>query len=781
MYKIINFILRYRLTVLITFSILTIFLAYRGVWVPMSYEYAQMLPQSDSESITYQEFKKQFEEDGAIFFIGFKDSAIFRLNHYNEFSKLKDSIRKIEGVKLVLSFQDILLLKKDTISKKFFLKKLFSDSLSQEKIDSLFKVMKSLLFYKDFLFTDSHAYVLLIYISNEFLNSIKRNEILSRIEKYCQLFSDKTGVTLHFSGMPYIRTMITELAKIDIKRFTIWAFLLVMILLLIFFRSIRITVISLIIVLAGVAWTLGLMDILGFKITILSGVLPVIIIIIGIENAVYLIIRYHQEVTCHKNQALALVNVLKRTGLAIFLANLTTAIGFGSFMVAPSVLFREFGLIAFTSILSIFLLTIVLIPVLFSYFPLPLPRHMHHLSFKWRNKFEDFILRVIEERKKIIYLSFSVIGLISVVGIFLIQNRSSMLDDVPQDHRMLKDFVFFEENFSGVLPMEITIDTKKKKGIFSLSTLRRIDSLQSYISSFQGVSRPISVVDVVKYAKQAFYQGDSSMYELPNDYEKGFILSYLPNLNNKKENNTHIIKSFIDSSYQIVRISFRLKNLTTPQIKAIKDSIAGKMKQLFPEEKYTCRITGASVVFEKGTRYLVDNLFYSVVLTIIVITILMFFLFRDYRLILIIMIANIFPLVFTAGFMGYTGIPLKPSTIIIYSIALGIAIDSAIQLLSRFRQHLRSHLYDMKTSLKNALRETSPGMIYSGIVLMSGFFIFVFSFFGGTRILGYLVTVTLLMAILSNLMLLPSLILSYEKYISRKAIEDSMLELEENE
>lgn len=780
MHKIINFILRYRLTVLILLGLLTVFFAYRGLRVPMSYEYAQMLPQTDRESIIYQEFKRQFEEDGAIFFVGFRDTALSQIEHFKAFAVLQDSIKNIKGVKLVLSFRDILLLGKDTVSKKFFLAKLFNiDSLEQKTLDSLFLKMRTLLFYRDFLFTNNHDYVLLIYISNEYLNSVKRNEILSKIEKYCQYFSEKTGTSLHFSGMPYIRTMITELAKVDIKRFTIAAFLLVTVILLAFFRSVRITAISLIIVLAGVAWTLGLMDILGFKITILSGVLPVIIIIIGIENAVYLIIRYHQEIIAHGNQALALVNVLKRTGLAIFLANLTTAIGFGSFMVAPSVLFREFGLIAFISILSIFLLTILLIPVLFSYFPAPLPRHMHHLSFKWRKKFEGFILRVVENKRKLVYWVFSIVGLAGIAGIFLIQNRSSMLDDVPQDHQLLKDFAFFEENFSGVLPMEITVDTKKKKGVFSLSTLRRIDSLQSYISSFQGVSRPLSVVDLVKYAKQAFYHGDTTMYELPNDYEKGFVLSYLPDLNKKESNN--IIKSFIDSSYQVVRISLRLKNLTTPQIKAIKDSIANKMKKIFPEERYSWNITGASVVFEKGTRYLVDNLFYSVFLTIIVITVLMFFLFRDYRLILIIMVANIFPLIFTAGFMGYAGIPLKPSTIIVYSIALGISIDSAIQLLSRFRQHLRSHLYDMKTSLIKALSEISPGMIYSGIVLMSGFIIFVFSFFGGTRVLGYLVTVTLLVAILSNLILLPSLILSYEKFISRKAIENSMLELEDNE
>ena len=780
MHKIINFILRYRGITLALIILLTAFFSYRGLRVPMSYEYAQLLPPSDSESIVYQQFKKQFEEDGAVFFIGFKDSNIKKVKNLKAFLNLTNEIKKVEGVKGVLSFHDIRLLKKDTIQKKFSLVKLFTDSnLTQQKVDSLFQVLHGTIFYRDFLFTQQDAYALLIYIDNNYLNSARRNILLNKIHEITQEFSNKTGIQCHYSGMPYIRTMITDLAKIDIKRFTLWALILVFVLLLLFFRSLRISVISLILVLIAIAWSLGIMDILGFKITILSGVLPVIIVLISIENTVYLITRYHQEIVRHQNQALALVNIIKKTGLALFLANLTTAIGFGSFMVAPSNLFKEFGLVAFLSILFIFLLTLFLIPILFSYFPIPKDRHLKHLSFSLKILSEKTILHSIEHKKRLIYAIAAVFGIAGIIGFFLIQNRSSMIDDIPRGHNMISDLKFFEDNFKGVLPFEITIDTKKKKGIFSLSTLQRVDSLQNFAKKYDDViSRPLSVVDVIKYARQTFYGGDSSMYDLPNEHDKGFILSYMTSLKKKDEKN-NFLKTFVDTNYQIIRVNFRLKNVSTPEIKRIKNDFLSEMQKLFPAQKYEYHITGAPVVFEKGTRYLLDNLIYSVILTIVIITLLMFILFKDGRLILIIMVANVLPLLVTAGMMGYLNVPLKPSTIIVFSISLGISIDSAIQLLSRFRQELRSHRYGMKTSLLNAVKETLPGMIYSGIVLILGFFIFIFSLFGGTQVLGYLVTATLFFAILSNMFLLPSLILSYEKYISRKAIEEAKIELDE--
>ncbi|HCB61054.1 MAG: hypothetical protein A2W93_07060 [Bacteroidetes bacterium GWF2_43_63] len=782
--RIVGYILRRRALNLTIIGLLTVFMAYQASKVEMSYEYAQMLPLSDSTSIIYQDFKKQFEEDGSVLFVGIKDDKLKQLDVFNAWCDLSHDLKNIKGVGEVMSIANCLDLQKDTAAKKFKLVKLFEKNpASQAELDSILAKAYSLPFYDEMLFSKKNGTnVMMVYIDKKVLNSKERENVLEDIKAPIVEFGLKHDIEMHFSGMPYIRTSISKLVQQELKIFIILALIVASIILLVFFRSFKALVFSITVVIIGVIWAMGSMVLFGFNITILSGVIPPILIIIGIENCIYLITKYHYEFAQHGNQAKSLSRVVQRVGFATLLTNATTAVGFGSFMVTSNPIMVEFGIIACVSILLEFLFTLILIPTMYSLFPPPKGRHIKHLDFTWMNGITRFVLNTVQYQRRVVLVVVVILLGAATYGVTQIENKGSVVDDIPKGDKLYTDMLFFEENMGGVLPLEVTIDTRKNKGVLNLNTLRKIDQFQNELKEIPAISKPLSVVEIVKFAKQSFFNGKPDMYSLPNDNEKAFILSYLPDFDdNKGGKSNSILTNFIDTNYQVARISLRLKNVYTPEIKQIKDSLETKLSRIFPAEKYKTVVTGSAVVFEKGSNYLVSNLYGSLALAVVIIAGLIYLLFSNVKMVFIAMATNLIPLFVTAGLMGFLNIDLKPSTIIIYSIALGIAVDAAIQFLSRYRHQLKISDWNIKESVLHALRETTNGMVFSGIVLVLGFGVFVFSRFGGTASLGYLIGFTLLVALFSNLIILPSLILYMDKLIKNKEASKPLFEVDEDD
>jgi predicted RND superfamily exporter protein len=373
-----------------------------------------------------------------------------------------------------------------------------------------------------------------------------------------------------------------------------------------------------------------------------------------------------------------------------------------------------------------------------------------------------------------VYIVLGVIIVGAAIGVTRLTTSGRIVDDIPQRDVLYQDLMFFEENFKGIMPLEISIDTKRKKGVLTLSTLRKIDRLQDSIGKYPELAKPLSIVEVVKSAKQSFYGRDPQFYELPSASELTFMGSYIPDMKSKKRT---LIKNFIDTNFQITRVSVQMANVGTKDIMRIRDNLQTQVDSIFDPEKYDVTITGTSIIFMKGTGFLITHLFESIIIAIIGIAILLAFLFSSFRMILISLIPNLIPQLITASLMGYLGIPIKPSTILIFSIAFGISVDNSIQFLSRYRLQLKQSNRNIPYSVITALQETGYSMIYSSIVLFFGFAIFMLSKFGGTQALGFLVSITLLVAGLLNLFILPSLILSLDKWSTTRAFEEPILEI----
>ena len=546
--------------------------------------------------------------------------------------------------------------------------------------------------------------------------------------------------------------------------FVIAAGLVTTLIFFLFFRSYRATFISMVVVVIGVMWAFGILGLLGFEITVLTALIPPIVIVIGVPNCIFLINKYQQEVQKHGNQARSLQRVITKIGNATLMTNMTTALGFATFTLTSSKLLIEFGLVASINIMLIFILSLFVIPIIYSYMSLPKQKHLAHLNRTWMNGFINWMERVVRHKRISVYFISVIALMMSIIGIYQIKLSGTIIDDLPKKASFFKDIRFFEDQMSGIMPVEVMIDTRRKNGATQLSTLNRIEKLATYVRGVPELSEPLSIAHIAKYSKQTYYNGNPLYFKMPTRQEFSFIGSYVKN----SLSGGGIAESLIDSTGQYIRLSTMLKDVNTERMEEIESDLLQTIAQLFPEEKYDTQLTGKALGYLKGTRFLVRNLVVSLSLAIFLIALFMAYTFRSFRMILISLIPNIIPLILTAGMMGFLGIPIKPSTILVFSVAFGISVDDTIHFLVKYRQELETNKWKIKKSVYLALRETGVSMFYTSIVLFFGFSVFMISSYGGTVALGGLVSATLLFAMLANLILLPSLLLSLEESIANK-------------
>lgn len=777
----VRFILRNRLGNLIAIGIITLFMGYKALEVNLSYEMIQMLPDSDTTSVAYDKFKKTFGQDGAVLFIGIKDEKLFTLEEFNDWLDLTENLKKVDGVQEVLSIGKLYTLEKNDSTRKFDFRPLLKDKpQTQEELDSIREVIYNLPFYDGLIINkETHATLMMLTLDKARLNNKSRLELVKDIEDVVETFSSKHNIQVHFSGMPYIRTKTMKMVQSELMLFMLLSMAIASIALFLFFRSFKAVLFPMLIVIISVIWSMGTLGIMGYEITILTGIIPPLLIIIGVENCIFLLNKYHHEYREHGNKVKALSRVVVRTGNATFLTNLTTATGFAAFIITGNKLLVQFGIVASINIMVVFVLSIFLIPILYSYLAPPELRHIKHLNNKYTTGIIEKVVYLVQNHRKKIYITAIATVIIGAIGVSKLKTTGNVVDDIPHSHPMYKDLLFFEEEFKGILPFEISIDTRRPRGVMQMSTIQKISDLQDTLASYPEFAKPLSVAELVKFSKQAFYNGDPEMYGIPNSQERNFIMQYMPSMKSGKKT---ILDSFVDTAMSKTRISVQMANIGTRDIQRIKDDLQPKIDSIFSPDKYDVELTGTSIVFLKGTDYLVNNLITSLILAVIVIGILLGLLFTSFKMVAVSMIPNLLPQLMTASLMGFLAISIKPSTILIFSIALGISVDNAIHFLSRYRLALKHNNWDIKVSVLSALRETGFSMVYSSIVLFLGFSIFTLSTFGGTQSMGFLISFTLLIAMFSNLLILPSLLLSLDRLLTTRQFEEPLIELfEENE
>lgn len=736
-------------------------MAYQGRKVELLYDFVKLVPTDDPEMVYFQQFLKTFGEDGNIMVVGLKDSTIYNLDKFAKLYQLNKEIGDLEGINEVISIPNLKYIYKNEDLKKFEYKSLFPQlPPDQPTLDSLIIFAKSIKLYDGQIWNpQTGAMMLAIAIDKKYFASYRREDLIANIIKKSEQFSQKTQVAVHFSGVPYIRTIIAKSIREELSIFLALSLGVTIIVLFLFFRSWQPVVFPVILIGMVVIWTTGLLGLFGYKMTVLTGLLPPILVVIGIPNSVYILTKFHQECIRKGDKIKALISVISKLGVVTLITNATTAIGFVTLTTAQISILQEFGLVAAINIMATFIISLIYLPAVFSYLPMPSTKNVEHLNFSFMKKILEGIALLVTGHRKKIYLTVSVLAVISVFGMWKIKAVSYMVDDLPNTSKIIQDLRFLETNFKGVMPLEIIVDTGKPKSLRRPEILAKIDSFQNYLQTIPYITPPISVVTLLKAANQSYFNGNPADFQLPSRRELPFVQRYIP----KEGTITTMTNALIDTSGQNVRISLKVADLGSARMDSLVDKhIEPQAKAIFEAEAMKVSITGTTLIFMKGNEYLISNLKQSLMLAIFLIGCIIAFLFRNIRIMFISVITNILPLLVTAGLMGYFGVPLKPSTALVFSITFGIAVDDSIHYLARYRQELWAHNFNVLEAVKLAIKETGTSMIYTSFVLFAGFVIFIASDFGGTIALGALTSTTLLIAMLTSLIVLPSLLITFD-------------------
>jgi len=775
-----RFIIRFKWILLFVLLASTAFMAYQASGVKMSYEFTKAIPDDNPKYQSYQAFRKQFGEDGNLLVVGIQTDKLFTAELFNEYAAHIRKVKEIAGVEDILSIPEATNLVRAPNEEKLLAVPVFPEGpLTQAELDSSRQVFFSLPFYRGLLYNpETSTWLAGMRINKDVMNSKERNRVVKEILDVWDEFGKKNSLEMHYSGLPLIRTNMATKIAAEMEWFLLGSFLLSALILWLFFRSFGATALSLVVVLIGVIWSLGTMNLFGYRITILNGLIPPLIVVIGIPNCIYFLNKYHTAFNSVSAQPgfegnrkiAALTEMISRMGIVTLFCNITAAIGFAVFGLTRSAVLKEFGVVAGISIIALFFISLIFIPAVLSLLPAPKERHTRYLENRWMLAVLDQLEVWSLHHRKLIYTVTTVMVLVAVAGMFRLRSEGYIVDDLPKTDRIYTDLKFFEKHFTGVMPLEIVVDTKRKYGlrINPLQTFAKIDSLSEYITTKPEFARPLSIVEGLKFARQAYYNGDSATYGLPNAFDISFLQQYLnmrgDGSDGAKQNNfTRIVRSFMDSNSQKTRISVNMADVGSKRMPELIDDISQRSDQLFDTARYHVEFTGTSITFLEGSAFIINGLKESLFWAFLLIALCMLYLFRSLKILICSLVPNVIPLIITAGVMGWTGVAIKPSTVLIFSVALGIAIDVTIRFLVNYKQELTLGKKSAGETVIETIHTTGISIIYTSLVLIAGFVIFCFSGFGGTQALGWLTSLTLVLATLTNLVLLPVLLLSLKK------------------
>ncbi len=756
--KLSDVILKNRVIFIVLFVGITIFMGWQATKIKLSFAGAKILPLTDSVFVKYNAFKKQFGEDGNMVVLGIQSDKIFTKDTYNHWAELSNELSKLNGIKGVLSVGKLFELQKDTVNQRFMVRPIPGGPVKTDaEMDSLRHTISGLSFYDGLLINrQTNATLMAVSFDPKILNTADRNPTLKAIEEKARAFAKRENIDVHISGLPYIRTATSKLVSNEFVLFLGLSILISAIILVAFFRNVASVLVPILVVVMGVIWSIGTLVLFGYEITILTGLIPPLIVIIGIPNSILLLNKYRNEIAKHGDKKLAWDVTLETISETTLIANVTAAIGFGVLCFTGSELLIQFGGVAALNVMFTWLMSLCLIPAVFSFLKAPNVKaeseHKPNLIDKILAKINFWVLY----KRKAIYLATIVISAIALIGALKVKINGFVVDDLPQSSTILRDLRFFEKNFEGILPLEIAVDTKRKNGIMSLSTLNRIEKMEKMIAAYPEFSKSISLNAGLKYATQAFYNGDTSFYRLPTEFEKNFILIYAAN-SGKGDGN--MLTNFVDKDKQRARISFQMADIGSARLDNLLEEIKPRIDSILSPKRFDVTLTGSSIIFSKGTNYMLTHLFESISIAIVLISLIRLLQFRSLKIMFISLLPNIIPLLITAGLMGFFNLSLKPSTILIFTIAFGLASDQTIYFLTRYQQELAKTGANIADTISLTIKETGISMVHIALVLFFGFGIFTASTFGGTVILGFLLSITLLVALIFNLTLLPALML----------------------
>lgn len=732
---------------------------------------------SDSKAMQdFQTASAVFGKSETILYVVFEDVDPFDPAFLHRLDTLGRRIAGYDGVQNVLSLASVPYLTRE--EDRLVPQPLYTPDLPAEALRA--RIESQPFLQGVLLAEDGRTTLMMVRIEPAFNDTPERVDLVERIAAHVEALPGDAAL----AGFPYLRTQYARRVTAESPTFTVLALLISLLFLFVTFRAWRAVVLPTLIVLLGIVWTFGLIALFGHTVNIVTAVLPALIVIIGMANAIHLTTKFYDQYALYRSRRKALEQTIRTVGLATFLTCFTTAIGFGVLVFSGSRLLVAFGIFAAAGIMLLYVLSITLIP--YAYLRLR-PPPLEAAALATHDRFAGFFERkavfVRRHSLAIVVVSTLLVG-VGVVGATRISSDIYVFSDFYRDDPLRRDLATFEEHFGGVLPMEVVIASETPGRFRSLGAMRRLETLQRELGGLDSVGTTLSAVSLVKLANQAYFGGHPATYRLPSSYELPFLQNALKSLIGRESEHRLVenLPLFVDSTFSTTRIFLGVEDIGTTAMNALSDSVQARTARLFPEDEYTSFVTGTAVMSTRSGESLVRNLIVSLAFALLIISVLMALLFRSARLTVISLIPNVIPLLIVGGAMGFTGIALKPSTALIFSLAFGIAVDDTIHFLAKYRL-LRDAGMTRDDAIRTTLSETGKAILFTSFVLMGGFLVFTLSSFGGTVNMGALTALTLGTALVANLLLLPALLYRFgpeehltTPFVSRNGVPDQAAE-----
>ncbi len=748
-----NRIKKYIWSVIIVFTLITGFLGYHISNIRFDYNFENFFPADDEDTDFFFEYRNNFSSDNDFLLISVEsENGIFNrsfLEKVERFSSELSTIKHVESVHSITNEEELFIFPGGTSTSKPYID--FNDFDPSRDSTRIFKNAELIN-----TFVAANGKVLCIFLKHEDYLSKKKSdgliEDINAATKKVELENVRiAGRTI--GQAYYINKMIVELTL-----FVGLSVFLIILFLVIAFKSIWGVIIPQVVIVSSMVWVVGGMGFFDEPMNIILTVLPSIMFVVGMSDVIHLVSRYLDALRDEKDVLTAIKVAVREVGFATLLTSITTAIGFFSLYFVRVQPIQIFGIIMGIGVLVAFVLTFLVLPVLFYLFPGPKFVRNSTKEHFWKKYLERGFIFILRKRRGILIVSV-IVAAVSIFGMLKVETNNLMMDDLKPTVQLKKDFVFFDENFGGIRPYELAITIKDTtKNVWDKEVLQTLDSVEMYLENTFGVTVKTSLVKAMKTLNRASHAGNPNEYQLPNTSSK--IRSFRRNL--RIANQGQFLRMFVDSTEQITRISGGIGDIGNQEVAAKDKAFREFLKQHDLNGAIEYKTTGTAYLLDKNMRYLAVSLVKGLGVSILIVALIIALVHRSWIIMLISVIANVLPLLFIAGFMGYVGIELKTSTSIIFTIAFGIAVDDTIHFLGKFKYELmkgKGKLY----ALKRTYMTTGKAMILTTLILSSGFLLLVFSSFLGTFYMGLLLCITFLVALIADLTLLPVLLLIFYK------------------
>ena len=712
----------------------------------------QMFPENDPERDKYDQFRSEFSrEDDKFLLIYSCDDPLSREN-IKKLSIIDELINKIVGIQQTTSLSNI------QENDEF----LFDEALDDSTWEAHKEMVLDHPLYTNLVISeDGKSGAIFVDMKDDVNNQTLRENLFKEIDRGLEIHG--RDWEWYEAGIPVLRTRYVELVSKERSIFIPLGGLVVVLILFFVFRQVNCVVLPMTSIFITLIWVSALMAYLGITINLISYLTYILILIIGCSNCIHILMKYHECIEQEKNIKFAVRRVIKELGGALFLTSLTTAVGFFSLMMTNIRITQEFGFVLGVGVVLMFIIAIITIPIILLYLPSPPQHHIKRLI----SQSDSFSVDKIDaSTKKFPYpiLALSILFLIiSFVGLKSIDYNISILDDLRPGNSLYDDIMYVDENFGGTLPLEIVIsnfsssttnkDSLSSDNIFNLDFLTKADEFESQIEKISHIKKAISMNDYIKVIAN-FWEPERGMSLPEYDDDIYDYLDLAP---------SNIGTNLFNSDSTKYRITCRVGNIRSKVADSLKVKVQSIFDEVFKGGSQEVLISGSTLLALRTQGFLIRDLTTSFILAFIIIFISMVILFRSIRLSLISILPTIIPLVAAAAIMGFSGIKLRPSTAMTFSIALGIAVDDTIHFLARFRQELKK-TKDIGLAVSNSILSTGKAIIGTTLVLCMGFFTLYFSELVPNHEFGILATIILIIALISSLLLLPVLLNLFYKH-----------------